>query len=177
MPYLLTNQETKRLTFRKLEYSDFDTWLPFFNDPNVANYLAFDTSLSPRELCEFWFEKALARYKNKTGGMNVLIDIQTGDFIGQCGLLLQEIEDEEMLEIGYSLLPQYRGKGYAIEAASMCKIHAFKHDLAPFLVSVIHVENLASKKVALKNGMTYLKTIDDFHGVKCDVYQVKQISH
>ena len=177
MNYLLTDEETERLTFRPLVEDDFDTWLPFFKDPIVAKYLAFDTSLNQQQLCEFWFEKALERYKNNTGGMNVLIDKQNGNFIGQSGLLIQDIEGEEVLEIGYSLLPQHRGKGFAFEAANKCKTFAFENNLAPALVSVIHVENDASKKVAIKNGMSYKKTIDDFHNIQCDVFEVKQKSH
>jgi hypothetical protein len=32
------------------------------------------------------------RYEKKLGGMNVLIDKVSGEFIGQCGLLIQNIE-------------------------------------------------------------------------------------
>ena len=35
--------------------------------------------------------------------MNVLVDKSTGKMIGQCGLLVQEIDGTNHLEIGYSI--------------------------------------------------------------------------
>jgi RimJ/RimL family protein N-acetyltransferase len=73
--------------------------------------------------------------------------------VGQCGLLVQTIDDIEELEIGYSLMPAHRGKGYASEAARKCKEFAFENEFSDSLISVIHVDNNASARVALANGM------------------------
>jgi len=75
------------------------------------------------------------------------------ELIGQCGLLLQNIDGVEELEIGYHVLPEHWGKGYAIEAARTWKDYAFKNRISPSLISMIHVDNKASRKVAEKNGM------------------------
>ncbi|MDA9262454.1 GNAT family N-acetyltransferase, partial [bacterium] len=93
MNYLLTGEETERLTFRLLYEDDYDTWLPFFDGPNVAKFLLLDPSLSKKDLCDKWFEKCMMRYDKKLGGMNVLIEKTSGEFIGHCGLLIQTIED------------------------------------------------------------------------------------
>ena len=86
----------------------------------------------------------------------------TGEFLGQCGLLVQDIDGDKRLEVGYSLLPQYYGKGYAIEAARFAREHAFAKaydkDFDNLIVSMIHVENEPSIKVATKNKMKLLKT-------------------
>jgi len=42
--------------------------------------------------------------------MNVLIHKQTGEFIGQYGLLIQNVDNTEELEVAYSIIPQHRGK-------------------------------------------------------------------
>ena len=91
MKYLLTGEESKRLKFRLLEKSDYETWLPFFEDKSVATFLGMDPTKSTQELCELWFTKVFNRYENDLGGMNVLIDKSTGEFVGQCGLLVQEV--------------------------------------------------------------------------------------
>jgi len=83
MKYLLTGEESQRLEFRLLKKSDFETWLPFFDDKAVAIFLGIDTTKSQGEMCEFWFEKVFNRYENDLGGMNVLIEKSTGHFIGQ----------------------------------------------------------------------------------------------
>jgi len=78
MNYLLTGEETERLTFRVLEESDFNDWLPLFNKKEAALFLGLDTTLSARKLCIKWFEKAFYRYENDKGGMNVLVDKKPG---------------------------------------------------------------------------------------------------
>ncbi|MEN8929050.1 MAG: GNAT family N-acetyltransferase [Flavobacteriales bacterium] len=158
MNYLLAGEETERLHFRLLTGNDYENWLPFFAGENVAKFLLMDPSLSQKELCDKWFEKSNMRYEKNLGGMNALIDKKSGEFIGQCGLLIQTIEEVDYLEVGYSILPKYWGKGFATEAAIKCKEFAFENNFANSLISIIHKENIGSRKVALNNGMTLFKT-------------------
>jgi ribosomal-protein-alanine N-acetyltransferase len=161
--YLLTDHETERLKFRLLTADDFEAWVPLFEANDVALFLEMDPKLSPRELCQKWFDKSLHRQENNLGGMNGLIDKATNQLVGQCGLLIQTVQDIERLEIGYSILPQFWGKGYASEAAAKCKDYAFTNNLADSLISQVHVNNIASEKVALKNGMTIEMRVKSFN--------------
>ena len=36
MKYLLENQETERILFRKIRISDFSAWLEFYKNPNTS---------------------------------------------------------------------------------------------------------------------------------------------
>jgi len=154
MKYLLTNQETERLKFRQLSRDDFNTWIDLFRDKSACEFLGLSDIPTPEERCEKWFSISANREKNDLGGMNVLIDKTTNEFIGQCGLLVQEVDGVTELEIGYSILPKYWGKGYATEAAVKCRDFAFTNSYADTLISIVHIENIKSEKVALKNGMT-----------------------
>lgn len=155
--YLLTNQKTERLSFRKLEPTDFDTWLPFHQNPLSSNFWE-GLPEDPIESCQHWFDKAFHRYENGLGGMNVLINKNTNEFIGQCGLLVQTVDEIKELEIGYSILPQHWRQGYATEAAQKCKAFAKENNFAKSLISTIHIGNIPSQKVALNNGMHLDKT-------------------
>ena len=163
MKYLLTGQETERLKFRLLEQEDFDEWMNLFIAENIAEYLDLDPKLSASQLCKLWFDKAFHRYENDLGGLNVLVDKKTNHMVGQCGLLIQTIENEERMEIGYSILPKYWKNGYAIEAASKCKDYAFKNNFTDSLISMVHINNMSSEKVALRNGMSFEKRVNLFN--------------
>lgn len=171
MKYLLTNQQTERLHFRTLEQSDFENWLKLFEDEQTAKMLGMDNFKTPKEHCEKWFEWTFHRYKNNLGGQNVLISKENNQLVGQCGLLVREVENKFELEIAYSILPQFRGKGFAIEAAKKCRDFAFESQFHNRLISIIIPENHNSKNVALKNGMNFKKQID-YSGKKMDLFQI-----
>ena len=150
---LLDGHQTERLRFRKLIESDFQKWLPFYKDPTSTEFWE-GIPEDPVEACKAQFNRQFERYEKNIGGMNALIDIASGKLVGICGLLLQEFDGRKEWEIGYSLMPEFRGKGYATEAAQYCKKIAFKNELAPSLISMIHIDNLPSQAVAVRNGMS-----------------------
>ncbi len=161
MKYLLPEVETDRLSFRLLRPNDFENWLPLFAVANVARYLGMDQSMGEKQQCQKWFDKVFHRYENDLGGMNALISKSTGKLIGQCGLLIQDIEGEQRMEIGYSVLPEYWGMGYASEAAQKCKLEGFERGFTDRLMSMVHVENIGSETVAKRNGMSWEKTVEE----------------
>lgn len=152
--YSLEAYETERLSFRPLIAEDFNTWMAFCENELSIKYMTFlHGIIDPKERCKMWFDRVFNRYEKGLGGMNVLIDKQTKAFIGQCGLLIHTLDGVEELEIGYSLMPNQQGKGYAIEAATKCKEVAFENQLSPSIISIIHIHNQASARVAMNNGM------------------------
>lgn len=157
MRYILKNQETERLKFRLLKQSDFNTWLKFYTDLSAAGFVGAGDIKTPYEQCEYWFKRVFHRYNEDLGGMNVLIHKETGEFIGQCGLLVQAVDNVPELEIGYSILSKHRNMGYATEAAQKCRDYAFEKNYADSLISIIHIDNIKSEKVAIKNGMQKTK--------------------
>ena len=170
MNYLLTGKESERLKYRLLKADDFDSWMPLFEEEDVAKFLGMDSGLSPRELCEKWFEKSFSRYDDNLGGMNVLADKNTGELIGQSGILIQIVDGKERFEVGYSILPKFWNMGYASEASRTCLNHAFEHEISSSIISMVHVENINSERVALRNGMSLEKRIDSYHGMPVNIF-------
>jgi [ribosomal protein S5]-alanine N-acetyltransferase len=154
--YLMEGQESARLTYRRLQESDFDTWLEFTRHPLSDRYWS-GPPVDPEIKCRQWFDKVFYRYAHNQGGMNVLIEKTTGQFVGQCGLLVQTVDDGSELEVGYSIMPAFWNRGFATEAAAACIAHAFNHKLCKSVISIIHEDNVESEKVALKNNLVLEK--------------------
>lgn len=171
MKYTLEGQETERLKFRLLTIEDFDVWIELFENIEVCRFLGVDKIETPNERCKLWFEMTFERYKNDLGGANVLLDKSTNKIIGQSGLIVREIEGKQEIEIAYSILPEYRKKGFASEATKKCKDFAFENNFSPSLISIINTENSNSEKVAKNNGMRNDKSIE-YHGMPVNIYRI-----
>lgn len=171
MNYLLTGQESERLNFAVFDRRFFDAWLDFYSEPIGAAFLGLTEDSEPRQLCEKIFERMQQRKINNLGGMNALIEKDSGGFVGISGLLVQEVDGKKELEIAYSLLPDYRNRGFATEAALKCMDFAFSNNLSTSLISIIDVENTNSEKVAQRIGMKLHKQTL-YNGIKVNIYRV-----
>ena len=152
MKFLLDQEETPRIFFRRIGSADFDAWLEFFKDPSSFEHWVGERR-EPEIECKQWYAKQFNRYETNQGGMNALIEKSTTKLIGHAGLLVQHVDGIEELEVAYSLVPTFRNKGFASEAAVKCREFAFQNNLASSLISIISLTNTPSSNVALKNGM------------------------
>ncbi len=153
---LMHGLETERLRFRTLTTADIDPWMDFISSPEAMEFF-YMMETGSREACETWIHRQLTRYETAGHGLMAIHDKASGDLVGQVGLLRQVVDEESQLEIGYSMLPAYWGKGYAPEAAKACRDFAFGKNMAPYIISIIHVDNVNSQQVARKNGMSVWK--------------------
>jgi RimJ/RimL family protein N-acetyltransferase len=83
----------------------------------------------------------------------------SGELIGDCGLTVQDVDGANEIEIGYHLRRDLWGQGLATEAASACRDFGFARLPVERLISLIRPENLPSRRVAEKNGMTVWKEV------------------
>ena len=89
---------------------------------------------------------------------------------GQAGLLQQEHD----VELFFSFLPEYWGRGLATEVALACRDHAFKILGLRRLISIIHPQNRAAVAVAAKVGMNRVGSLRLWERDN-DLYQVQRI--
>lgn len=160
--------ETERLQVRELAQSDFDALHGMFNDPLVMRY--FPSTRDEKETQE-WLDRMMASYTSPGYGLWGLERLTDSTFVGYCGLLLQIVDGEQELEIGYLLGSSHWHQGYATEAARACKAYAFQRLRRPYVISLIRPVNLPSRAVARRNGMTVWKTTT-FRGLEALVYRV-----
>jgi len=170
--YLLPGLTTPRLLFRLLDQADFSLCLPFFENPLSYQYWSTGGK-DGRTLCAEWYEKQQWRYATNRGGAMAVLEKTTEVLVGWCGLLVQDIDGRQELEVGYSMLPACWGKGYATEAALACMKAAFEKNLTQSLISIIQVDNLPSKRVAEKNGL-WIDVQTSYHGNPVYIYRIRK---
>ena len=142
--------ETKRLILRKLIQENFSDVCKLLQDPVVM--YAYEGAFNEQEVQD-WLDKQFRRYVNDGFGLWGMVEKNTGELIGQCGITLQEYDGRQVLEVGYLLRKEFWHKGYATEAAIACKEYAFEALGFREVYSIIRDTNIASQNVALRNGM------------------------
>lgn len=142
--------ETKRLVLRPMLESDFDALLLIFTDAKVMATFAHPPFT--HEQMHRWLNRNLDHQNEFGYGLFSVILKETGDLIGNCGL--EVMEDMGAAELGYDFRSEFWNQGYATEAATVVRNHAFEVLKLPQLISLIRVGNIASKRVAEKVGMS-----------------------
>lgn len=154
---------TQRLYLRELTKDDYADLCEILQDEETM--YAYEHAFSDSEAQE-WLDKQLMRYKNDGFGLWAVIDISSGEFLGQCGITWQNVDGKSVPEIGYLFKRKYWHKGYAAEAACGCREYAFKTLGFDRIYSIIRDNNYSSKNVAERNGMKVIKTvIKHYYGI------------
>jgi ribosomal-protein-alanine N-acetyltransferase len=138
------------MILRRLEMSDVDASMGIFSDPEAMHYYPGAKS---RGEAEEWVRRIQLSCQVNGFGLWAAILKDPGEFAGQCGLVVQEVDGRDEAEIGYLFVRQYWGRGLATEAARACQDYGFGTLGYDRLVSLIDPSNLASRRVAEKVGM------------------------
>lgn len=162
--------ETERLIFRRFTDEDLPQLIEHRADPEVNKYLGGIERQNPEALrarIKFYMECF-----DKFGfGMCPMIWKETGEVIGTAGL--QPLEDTGEVEVGYSIIKNYWGKGIGTEAARGWMEYGFNTAGLDRIVAVAVVENEASQHIMRKLGMKFEKYSDSY-GSRCAFYAVSK---
>ncbi len=142
---------TPRLLLRSFATEDLEQMAELMAD---KDFMRFSFGVFSRERTAEFLEKMRARDRANLPSQFGVISREDNRLIGYCGFFSQTVDDIEELEIGYRIDPAYWGRGLATEAARAVRDHGFHELQLSRLISLIHLENLASRRVAEKNGMT-----------------------
>jgi len=142
--------ETERLRLRKMTMDDAKNLLKIFSDPVAMSFYpgtkTFDETIK-------WIKWTQSNYDKFGIGLWIVERKNDGVFVGQCGLVPQEVNGQPEIEIGYLFVRTYWGQGFATEAAMGCRDWGFKHLDSPRLISLIDPSNAPSIRVAERLGM------------------------
>ena len=149
--------ETKRLELRPFVASDHEALSALFSDEEVMKSSINGTKSS--EESEVWLTDQISAIENNNG-ITIFAVSSKSSVPGYCGLTLPpNIDGSTEIEIGYRLIREYWGNGYATEAGGAVRDYAFINLKLARLVALIEPINQRSIGVAKKIGMSYEKDV------------------
>jgi ribosomal-protein-alanine N-acetyltransferase len=187
---------TSRLLVREFTSEDADSLARVLSDPET---MRFYPAPYDRAGVEQWIERNIQRYHDDGVGLwailfesslcgadtpvrvpaapllpaRATVSTPHYELIGDCGIILQQVEGESLYEIGYHLRRDFWGQGLATEAAIACRDWAFANLKTSRLISLIRPENVPSRRVAERAGLTMWKEAN-WRGLTHYVYSIER---
>jgi RimJ/RimL family protein N-acetyltransferase len=160
--------ETERLWLRPLCGGDFEDYAELCADAEVARYLVGRGTFTREQA---WRSLAflIGHWQIRGYGMWALVAKGTGAFLGITGLA--DPEGWPGFELAWTLARRWWGQGYATEGARAALDYAFGVLSKDRVISLIHPENRASRRVAERLGET-LQGRTEMQGKELLVYGI-----
>jgi len=162
--------ESERLIFRPFTLDDLPMLIEQRSDPDVNKYLG-GTKLQNPDALSKRIRFYISCYESHGFGMCAMIWKPTGEMIGSAGL--QPLDGTDEIEVGYSMIKEYWGKGIGTEAARAWLNHGFREAGLDRIVAVAQTGNRASMHIMEKLGMTYEKS-EVHYGSECAFYAISK---
>ena len=153
--------ETKRLVLRRKKYDDFSYMMKMFNDDKVREFVGGHPPRDERSI------KGMIRHRTETQWAVTLKD--TGEYLGEIEIV--NIADDYLGEIGYMLLQEHWGKGFANESVAAMIEYAQNVLNLKRLYATIDNKHDRSKKLVEKLGFELIAVLPEsnFYGRVADV--------
>ena len=149
--------KTDRLELEWLTSDDAGLMLAIWNDPTFIRFVGDRGVRSVDDARAALESGAMAMYEKYGYGPYRILLRASHEVIGICGLFRRDyLEDPD---IGCALLPAYRGRGYAGEAALAVTDYARNGLALPRLTALVSAANAASVGLILKLGMHHERAI------------------
>lgn len=143
--------QTERLLLRPLSDDDSPELRTLFGDSEALEIWGGPLDEAG---VSAWIDRNVARYDRDGFGRCAVILRESGELVGDCGLVRTEVEGSAEVELGWVTRRSHWGKGIATEAAAAWRDLAFGDLGLDRIVSMVSERNVASRRVAEKLGMS-----------------------
>jgi [ribosomal protein S5]-alanine N-acetyltransferase len=153
----MTTLKTERLNLRSFRKDDVDRMAQLFAN---SDFMRFSLGVfTQRKQTVAFIEKVMGWDRASIPSQFAVVLRGEEAVIGYCGFFYHPEHAIEDIEIGYRLNPDYWNRGLITEAARAVRDHGFRDWKLSRVISLIHPENIPSRRVAEKNGMRIEKEI------------------
>jgi len=149
--------ETERLILRAFTTHDADFLFALMNTPGWLQFIGDRGIRSVDDARNYIVARIASSYANFGFGFYVMELKAGGAPIGMSGLIKRETLDD--VDVGFALLPEHEGKGYAYEATAAVVTYAWDVIKLKRLVAIVVESNQPSIRLLEKLGMTFEKKI------------------
>ena len=166
---------TERLTLRKITIDDIDNIFQLDSNPDVMKYVGVPPVKLKEESAKM-IENIINQYKNNGTGRLAVIEKESNQFIGWCGikLLTDKVNGfKNVYELGYRFLPEFWGKGYATESALASLDLGFNQLNANKIYAYADIDNESSNHILTKLGFENKGVFLD-NGDNCYWYELEK---
>ena len=160
--------ETERLILRPPAAEDFEGWAAFSGDEETMRHIG---GVQPRAVAWRFMCAMTGAWTIRGFSMFSVIEKATGRWVGRLGPW--QPEGWPGTEVGWGLIGDVRGKGYATEGAAATIDWAFETFGWTEVIHTIEPGNVGSQAVARRLGSTILRQAQmpaPFETTVCDVW-------
>ncbi len=149
--------ETDRLTLRRVTLDDADLLLAVWTDPAFVRNVGDRGVHTLDDAGEAMKSGALKLYADYGYGPYAMVRKEDGVRMGICGLFKRD--NLAFPDIGFGVLPEFCGKGYAGEASFAVVAHARDDLHIEELTAIVSPDNAPSVGLIEKLGMEFVEMI------------------
>jgi len=150
--------ETERLLLRRFTERDVDA---IFAMRSHAEMMRFIRAPQNRQESVNWLKLVSSLWETEKIGFCAVVEKTSGKLIGWCGLW--RLKETSETEIGYAIAREFWGRGFGSEAAGAFLAYGFETLKLDKIAAVAAAENVGSRRVMEKLGMTFDYT-GEFYG-------------
>lgn len=148
---------TDRLVIRRMSAADAAFMLGLLNEPSWLRFIGDRGVRTLEDARNYILQGPVAMYERLGHGFCIVETRASGEAIGICGLAKRDYLDSA--DIGFALLPQHCGRGYAFEAAAAVLHHARTALGLKRVLATTRLDNMDSQKLLEKLGLRFERLI------------------
>jgi [ribosomal protein S5]-alanine N-acetyltransferase len=167
--------ETERLILREIEFTDENDMFELESDPEVHLYIENNPVKSIEKIREI-IGMLRNQYKKNGVGRWALINKQTNEFLGCCGLKYFEEplnNYQNFYELGYRFKKKHWGQGFATEATLASIEYGFNNLNIDAIYAITDPKNTNSISVLKKIGFNFIETFN-YEGDLTDWFELEK---